>query len=412
MEPLSATASIIAVLQLTGVVVNYLNTVKNASKDQKRCAIEASNLFALLTKLKYLLEEATPTDHLYATAREIITENGILDQYKAALERLVAKVVPKDGARKVAAPFLWPLDKKEIDEIFETIERLKSQILIILEIGHLKLSQAIKEETKLISSDVRRRRDDEQSKTIADWLSPIDVFAKQTDLSSRQQEGTGTWFLESQEFRNWVDGFNATLFCSGIPGAGKTMLSSLVVNHLRKTSNIRGAGVVFLYCNYKEDKERGAVDLLSALLKQLVQELPHIPSTVQALYSEHEERKARPSLSDISTTIRSVFNDYATVFIVVDALDECPDEHRNDLLSVLQNPQASSVRLMVTARPINTICEKFKSAIQLPIKAQGDDIKRLVEGQLPRLAHCVSRNQALKQLVISTIHDAVEPNGM
>lgn len=137
MDPLSTTASIIAVLQLTGVVVNYLNTVKNASKDQKRCALEASNLFALLTKLKYLLEEATPTDHLYATAREIITENGILDQYKAALERLVAKVVPKDGARNVAAPFLWQLDKKEIDEIFETIERLKSQILIVLEMGHL-----------------------------------------------------------------------------------------------------------------------------------------------------------------------------------------------------------------------------------------------------------------------------------
>jgi len=220
------------------------------------------------------------------------------------------------------------------------------------------------------------------------------------------------WFLESQEFKSWIDGLNAILFCPGDPGAGKTMLSSLVINHLRKTSNPRGAGVVFLYCNYKEDKERGAVDFLSALLKQLVQELPHIPSTVQALHSEHEKRKARPSLSDISTTIRSVFKDYPTVFIVVDALDECPDKHRDDLLSMLQHPQASNIRLMVTARPINTICEKFKNAIQLPIKAQGDDIKRLVEGQLPRLAHCVSHSQALKQLVISTIHNAVEPNGM
>ncbi|KAI1751736.1 hypothetical protein F4782DRAFT_540762 [Xylaria castorea] len=412
MDPLSTTAGIIAVLQLTTTVVKYLNNVKNASKDQKRFAIEASNLLALLTKLKCCLEESAPTDPLHAGVRQHATKNGILDQYKAALETLVAKVIPEGGAGKVSAALLWPFKQKEIEEILRIIERLKSLILFDFEISHLKLSQAIKEETESISSAVRHSQDDELSKVIANWLSPIDFSARQTDLASQQQEGTGMWFLESQEFSNWIKGVNATLFCPGIPGAGKTMISSLVINHLRRTSDRHGSGVVFLYCNYKEDKERKVVNLLSALLKQLVQELPHTPAVVQTLHKTHEKEKTRPSLSDISTTIRRVFEDYTIVYIVVDALDECPDEYRDALLSELKNLQAPRVRLMVTSRPAGTISEKFKDAVKLPIKAHGEDVKSLVQGQIPRLARCVSDNQELKQRVISAIHDAVVADGM
>lgn len=137
MDPLSTTASIIAILQLTTTLVNYLTGVKGASEDQKRYTIEASQLYTLLLNLKYRLEEATPTSPWYARARELGAENGPLSQYKAALERLVDKVVPKDGARKIASRVLWPFNKAEVAEIFSTIERLKSLTSIALEMDHL-----------------------------------------------------------------------------------------------------------------------------------------------------------------------------------------------------------------------------------------------------------------------------------
>ena len=57
MEPLSATASIIAILQLSAKVLGYLNDVKDASKDRAKCAIETANLNSLLTTLRSRLEE-------------------------------------------------------------------------------------------------------------------------------------------------------------------------------------------------------------------------------------------------------------------------------------------------------------------------------------------------------------------
>lgn len=55
MDPLSVTAGIIAIVQLTGVIIRCLNDVKDASKDRARCAIKISNAFNLLVTLQYRL---------------------------------------------------------------------------------------------------------------------------------------------------------------------------------------------------------------------------------------------------------------------------------------------------------------------------------------------------------------------
>lgn len=138
MDPLSISASVIALLQLTATVVSFLNDIKSASKDQRQCAVEASNVFALLTNLKYRLEDASQlTDPWYNTVRALAIQNGPLDQYKAALERLLAKATPKTGSRKITSTLLWTFNKGEATEILERIERLKSLIMIALEMDHL-----------------------------------------------------------------------------------------------------------------------------------------------------------------------------------------------------------------------------------------------------------------------------------
>jgi uncharacterized ion transporter superfamily protein YfcC len=62
MDPLSLSAGIIAVLQLSGTLVSYLNRVQSATKDQAHLAVEVSNLYSLLTALKYRVEEAVASD--------------------------------------------------------------------------------------------------------------------------------------------------------------------------------------------------------------------------------------------------------------------------------------------------------------------------------------------------------------
>ena len=57
MEPLSITASIIAVMQLSCEIINYLNDIKDIPKECKQYLIEALYIQNLLLSLRYYLEK-------------------------------------------------------------------------------------------------------------------------------------------------------------------------------------------------------------------------------------------------------------------------------------------------------------------------------------------------------------------
>ena len=86
---------------------------------------------------------------------------------------------------------------------------------------------------------------DREQQAILDWLTSVDYSPQQNDFIGRRQEGTGEWLVESDEFQHWENNKKCILFCPGIPGSGKTMIVSIVVDHLfKKFRNDPGIG----YC--------------------------------------------------------------------------------------------------------------------------------------------------------------------
>lgn len=75
---------------------------------------------------------------------------------------------------------------------------------------------------------------------ILDWLTPVDYAPQQSEFINQRQAGTGQWLLGAKEFETWTETQKQTLFCHGIPGAGKRFLhlfwstSSLVVSETTK----------------------------------------------------------------------------------------------------------------------------------------------------------------------------------
>ena len=137
MDGFSVTASIIAVLQLTGKVIKYLNDVKDAPKACQQCTIEASNLQNLLINLRYHFQTAKPNDPWFITIRALTVENGPLDQYKQVLEQLLSKVEVQHAGQKTRRRLFWTFSKTEVVSILQRMERLKSLVGIALEMDHL-----------------------------------------------------------------------------------------------------------------------------------------------------------------------------------------------------------------------------------------------------------------------------------
>jgi hypothetical protein len=137
MDPLSVTASIIAVLQLSAKVLGYLNDVKDASKDRVKCAVEASNLHSLLINLRFRLEEGNVDAPRFTAVRALGVENGPLDQFKQALEALQTQMTDGGRLQQAGKALVWKFKKEEIAGILVRIERLKTLVGIALQMDHL-----------------------------------------------------------------------------------------------------------------------------------------------------------------------------------------------------------------------------------------------------------------------------------
>jgi hypothetical protein len=137
MDPLSVTASIIAVLQLSAKVLGYLIDVKDASKDRTKCAVEASNVHSLLINLRFRLEEGNADAPWYTAVRALGVENGPLDQFKQALEALQTQMTDGGRLQQAGKALVWKFKKEEVASILVRIERLETLVGIALEMDHL-----------------------------------------------------------------------------------------------------------------------------------------------------------------------------------------------------------------------------------------------------------------------------------
>ncbi|KAJ6505275.1 ankyrin repeat-containing domain protein [Mycena sanguinolenta] len=117
-------------------------------------------------------------------------------------------------------------------------------------------------------------------------------------------------------------------------GAGKTVLVSIVVDHLRTELASNSIGVAVIYLNHKEVDAHSPSKLLASLWRQLVFRQPIGPN-VHRLYEKHHEPRTRPSLHEDHAILHSIIADYSKVFILVDALDEYPEAQRDVLLHLL-----------------------------------------------------------------------------
>jgi Cdc6-like AAA superfamily ATPase len=244
-----------------------------------------------------------------------------------------------------------------------------------------------------------------------EWLSPTDFPAQHHDIIVRRQEGTGRWFLDSLEFKKWLQGSDKTLFCPGIPGAGKTMIAAIAIDYLRTTPQYKEAGIAFLYCNYKAHADQNTLNLLSALLKQLAQSRADVAAPVAQIYDKHSKQGSRPSIDEIFQALLSICSNYKKVHIVVDALDECDDSDgsRGLLIDKLYELQSrTGVQLLFTSRIISDITERLKSSLTIEVRASGEDVRRFLEGQIPRLPRCIQQDEGLKNVIKDKIIEAID----
>src|SRR5204862_1056383 len=119
---------------------------------------------------------------------------------------------------------------------------------------------------------------------ILNWLSPVSPLQRHQTARKIYQKGTGRWFIDSPDFIHWAKTRNSAIWLYGIPGAGKTILSSLVIEEL---FSLQDNGVAFYYCDYKDATSQEPINVLGSLAKQLALQEPRALAIVKDFYNSH-----------------------------------------------------------------------------------------------------------------------------
>ncbi|XXG95875.1 hypothetical protein Hte_002147 [Hypoxylon texense] len=241
-----------------------------------------------------------------------------------------------------------------------------------------------------IGRDVKKLQSIEEGKEnlrMLDWLSPLDHGSQQSSILTKWHPETNQWFLGSDTLQEWLENRGKSLYCPGIPGAGKTVLTSTVINYLNdRFSTRQDVGIAYLYCTFS--RKETLEDYLTSLLKQLARKQhSRFLGTARDLYEKHRLKGTRPSYHELSHALQTglTLATYDRVFIIIDALDECTidNECRVKLIREVSSLQAKhGVNIFATSRIITEIAEQFQNALVMPIRAADNDMKMYMDKRL------------------------------
>lgn len=273
-----------------------------------------------------------------------------------------------------------------------------------------------REETRSVHVDVKELvliQKNEERKKIAQWISPTNFTARHAAILSTRHPDTGGFLLNSTQFEEWIQGKHKTLFCPGIPGAGKTVMAASVVDHLqRKYLSNTSVSVCYVYCDFHDQKKQTLEFFLACILEQLVWSLPSLPKVLRSSYMDHERDRTCPPAAEMVNLFRECCSAMDKVFIVADALDECDGTTKvfkqlSDKLSVLAT-SAAAVRVLATSRFIPEIMQYYEKSVSLEIRAQKEDVERYIAGRMLDLPTCVQRNDQLRKDISLKVVDVVD----
>ncbi|KAL8636119.1 MAG: hypothetical protein Q9228_006451 [Teloschistes exilis] len=109
------------------------------------------------------------------------------------------------------------------------------------------------------------------------------------------------------------------------------------------------------------------------LLQQLVQDSGNIAPDLIRLYERRRDQDTSPTTDEISRVLSSIIESHKQVFCIIDALDECHESVRWELIEQLEC-LGPKLHVLITSRYLDSIADKLGTLKRFEIRANRADI--------------------------------------
>jgi hypothetical protein len=138
-------------------------------------------------------------------------------------------------------------------------------------------------------------------------------------------------------------------------------ISSTIIENVTVLCDAESASLAYFYCDFRDAKKQSRPNILPSLLIQLSSRSTPCCDILSQLYLAHDSGAQKPSDAILTQCLKDmlVILDSDPTYIIIDALDECPDtfgipsarEQVLTLMKELVNLRLENLHICVTSRP-------------------------------------------------------------
>lgn len=212
------------------------------------------------------------------------------------------------------------------------------------------------------------------------------------DRNPNRLEGTCQWVLRHENFQNWKNADTSSLlWISADPGSGKSVLSKSLIDKELKSTDAQTTCYFF----FKDDHEaqKSVSVALSALLHQLFSAKPELVEHAMADYKVDGKTLLQLFQKLWNILIKATADpDAGKVICVLDALDECAETGRYQIISAVKAFEretsssniSSQLKFLLTSRPYFDIERRFADLVHdLPtIRLHGENESEAISSEI------------------------------
>ena len=404
-DPVSISASIAGLVSLADMVFSriyrYVKAVNNASKDIAKLSSQIGALYGVLSSLR-LVSDQLEDEAFNSTARVHLVHScyQTLERLKSILDRDDTRLYQDQSFEKIKRKLRWPFTSAEVKDLTKEIEEHKSTLGLALNVDSklgllrvLSRQDDLHEELTDIKNAMHSRSQaetrvhiDQERQKVLESFGSIDPCRNLEMSRKLRYPTTGLWLTDSPEIKYWLTSNNARLWLHGIPGAGKTVLASLVIDEVLKKS-CPDIAAAYFFCDYKDSSTHEAHKILGCLIQQIARQDQQSFAKVQTFYDTHSRGRTNPIEYDpreLCDLVVEIASNYDATMIVVDGLDEC-GKHASlvtELLAGLSNEATTDLRTLFLSREELDIRNHLESYDEVSIAARSGDLKLYVDAEI------------------------------
>ncbi|KAL3488651.1 hypothetical protein BJX62DRAFT_253118 [Aspergillus germanicus] len=362
-DPLSLASGVAGLLSLGIQVTQSLIDFYSSFRDQ------TSDLAQIMQNLESLLTIFCTLDATLKTRQTRIDELDVLETIDNSMRRCNEAIKElQDECQKFQAEptkalttriklagrkATYPFRKSTLQKLEEDIDEIRDNLSFALDALQLKSNTKLEEGMSELKSLLERIDAIHISSTIRTWLMAPDATSDHHIACEKHHTDTGLWFVEGQEFKDWLMKRNSFLWINGFAGSGKSVLCSTAIQStVRQRQHRRDVGIAFFYFTFNDKSKMTASGMLRALLLQLSAQLEDGERDLQELHSAYTT--GIPPIERLLSSLQKMILRFHDSYILLDALDESPRERqRNDVLSAVKAMRQwclPGFHLLVTSR--------------------------------------------------------------